>query len=242
MPIKNTIRKSKPWRWVTRHQYLLSFVGILIYNNWVVAFALNLHATLAGATTSELSAHGQPWAWLFRSADFTSGILLLLGMGIIAAMGTSRAQKNLLRFLIFMFGGSTILEVFLPLDCASSLSKLCAQDERLGLISPHHLVHLYESPPAYMLMFLLPAVIVWTIRRQPRFYKLKLFSWFLMLFMLIWGIETLIRFRLGAASYGYEQRLFNIIFTAWFIFVLHTAFKETRGIKHGARRSLNSRS
>lgn len=208
------------------NSYYLSLAGIIVYNNWVLALVLNPQATIAGATTSELGAHGQPWALLFRAFDVIAGILLLVGMGQITSLGNNRGQRDILRFAMSIFGLTTITESFLPLDCSSAVNQLCAQTERLGLVSWHHNLHLHESPIAYGFMFLLPLTVVLAARLRVQAHRLVLASWFLMMFMSVWGIETAIRFKLHAVNYGYEQRLFIIIFTIWFIVALRTQIKQ----------------
>ncbi len=213
--------------WLRKYQFHFGVAGILLYNNWLLALVLNPHATLAGATTSELVVNGQPSAIVFRIADILAGLLLLLGIGSIVSSAHNQKQKFVLKFAMLVLGLSTIVEVFIPLDCLPALSSLCAQKERVGLLSWQHSFHIIESLVVYSLMFLLPLTAVRALRSQPKARRLVNLSWALMAIMVLWAVETAIRFTLHGESYGYEQRLFIVAFSIWFISVIQFNKKET---------------
>ncbi|HSW37314.1 MAG TPA: DUF998 domain-containing protein [Candidatus Saccharimonadales bacterium] len=213
--------------WLRRSQYYWALAGILIYNYWLVGIVLNWPATRAGATTSELSAAGQPHAYLFRLGDIVAGLALLLGANQLAALGSTRRQQLFLKFAMSVFAISTVVDALLPLDCSAALSQACARREHLGHVSWQHLLHLAESPIAYILIFLIPVVVIrsyWRVRPRPTIW---LASWLLLAVIALWMIATLVRLALGSDSFGYEQRIFTVLFTAWFIVAIRAAKTAT---------------
>ncbi len=199
-----------------KYQYWLSLAALVLYNNWLLGIIINPHATLVGATISELSIAGQPGALLFRSLDVLSGILFLLGAGAIISFASVRKLRLILVLGVSTLGISTIIESFLSLDCSSALDAKCLQHERLGAVSWQHNFHIVESLFTYGLMFLLPLAIYLVLRRGTQAYRLKRSSFWLMVFMVIWCAEGAIRFSQNAGSYGYEQRLFVLLFSLWY--------------------------
>lgn len=206
-----------------KNPYHLSLAGIIIYNNWLLAVILNPRATFAGATTSELQSLNQPWSLLFRFADMLAALLLVLGIKSFVALGANRLQRLFLALAMLFFALSTFVETLLPFQCSPAVSSACALKDRLGVASWSGNLHVYESVISYMLMFLLPlAVILATRLRAKLKRRVDILSWFLMAAMAAWGIESLIRLLNDAVSYGYEQRLFNIILSLWFIVVIRS--------------------
>lgn len=197
--------------------YTLSLAAVLLYNNWLLALVLNPHGTWAGATTSELGATDQPWSWLFRSLDVASGLLFLLGAAAVFRLAVTKVTRNILLLTVAALGLSTIVEsLLLPLRCSSALSRVCEQQEKLGIVGWKHEFHIIESLVSYFLIWLLPVTVLAIVRNRPAGRKLKAWSWGLVFFMIIWGIETAFKYSHGTASYGYEQRLFVVIFSIWY--------------------------
>src|SRR6266567_3348839 len=62
-----------------RLKILLFGAGLgLLYNNWLLGPIANPRLSLRYSMTSELSAHLQPYAWLFHAIDISTGIITLL--------------------------------------------------------------------------------------------------------------------------------------------------------------------
>ncbi|HUC89630.1 MAG TPA: DUF998 domain-containing protein [Patescibacteria group bacterium] len=219
----STISRIGKWFWSPYH---LSIVGIVAYNSWILALVLNPQATFSGATTSELEVNGQPWALLFRIADIVAGTFLLLGMEAIVSLGINVWQRWVLRFGMFILGASTIFEVFVPLGCSSAANQVCARQEDLGLAGWQSSLHICESVATYILIFLAPFTVGWAVRAKPGLSRLRNLSWILAAGMVVWGIETAIKFVNDSEAYGYEQRLFLILFTVWFAVCLNVYHKH----------------
>ncbi|WP_165956606.1 DUF998 domain-containing protein [Kribbella antibiotica] len=91
-------------------------------------FPLNLHDSML----SDLAALDQPTNLYARGMDLTTGILLVLVP--ILARQTARRHRDVAALLIStaLFGIGTMFSVFLPLDCAPSLSQACLESEDSG--------------------------------------------------------------------------------------------------------------
>lgn len=216
-------------KWLRKYSYLLAFVGIILYNNWLIGIFVNWPATKVGATTSELSVSGQPCFMVFRLLDVVAGIFLILGAIAITNLAQKRWQKLTMFWVLIAFALSMIFDVIAPLDCSSALSQICAQKEQLGLVSWLDIAHMIESPIFYALLLLLPFIFLQQTKKiQKTFRWLTWLSWALLLAMPIWGVETALRFMNHAAVYGFEQRGFDILFTAWFAVAIFAANKISR--------------
>ena len=201
-----------------KYQYWLAWAAVLLYNNWLLSLLLNPHATAAGATTSELGATDQPWNMVFRVLDSLSGLLFLLGAGAIIKLGTSARLRGLLAFAVGVLGLSTIAESLLfPLNCSSALSRACEQAEATGMVDWQHSFHIMESVVSYVILAFLPLALLLVLRHRQNAYRLKEWSYGLLAFMLLWGVETLIKYMHNAGSYGIEQRFFIVIFSIWYL-------------------------
>lgn len=212
---------------IRKYQYQLSIAGIVAYNSWFLSPWLNKRAFLHAATTSELTVRGQPSSLFFQAAEITAALLIFLGMGHITKLGRTNWQRNLLRLAIFIFSASTIFEIFMPLDCSPAINVVCAESEKLGLLSWQHGFHIYESLASYAVIFLLPLTVFWAIRLQPKARLLKRLSLALVIAMILWAVETAIRYKMEAASYGREQHLFLLLFSCWYIAALGYSRKSS---------------
>lgn len=200
-----------------KYRYQIALAAIVFYNNWLLGLILNFHASLAGATTSELGAGDQPWHVLFRALDVIAGFLFIISAGFIARLGTSSKARLLLLVGLITLGISTIIEsALIPLDCSSAVEKICVQQETLGLVSWQHNFHIMESVISYAVTTFVPLTLLVTLRERPGTYRVRQWSLMLLGFMIIWAIETAVRFSHQAVSYGYEQRIFIIVFSIWF--------------------------
>ncbi len=193
----------------------LAIAGLVLYNNWLLAVLLNQHATLAGATTSELGVQGQPWANLFRLLDILAGICFLLSIGFVASIARTNWQRIALGVGMFILAASTIDESILRLSCSSALSHSCAIKEAANAVDWQHSFHIAESCLSYLAMLLLPLGAYWAVRGIAKAQRLRRWSLILLCFMLAWFAESAVRYLMHADAYGYEQRLFLIVFSVW---------------------------
>jgi len=217
---------------LSRYGYRLSLAAILLYNNWILGLVLNSNATWAGATTSELGATDQPWSWAFRTLDILGGALFLLGASALVSLAVTKRTRAVLMFAVAALGLSTIAEsLFFPLQCSSALSRLCEHQENLGLVGWQDSFHVIESFASYLLIWLLPLTVLVILRGKQEAGRLKLWSRVLAVFMVLWGIETVIRYNHGAASYGVEQRIFVVLFSYWYWQAIRLARRSSNETK-----------
>jgi hypothetical protein len=209
--------------WLRRNQYHLALISAVLYNSWALAIILNPTATFAGATVSELLVHNQPWSWLFNITELAAGVLAISGMGAIIAVAIRPNNRTLLKAGMIVLGLSTIIEVFVPLGCAPAIHSSCTAAAKIHAQNWQDGFHIYESLISYVIIFLLPLATFLESRSKARLHRLKQASLVLMAAMIIWAIETAWRYAAHAQSYGYEQRVFLILFTMWFLVTLHSS-------------------
>jgi|GEM_PF-5033225 len=208
-------------------RYLLfctALVGILLYNNWLFGILVNWTATRAGATISELSVPSQHWSLLFRACDVVAGVLLIASSPLLARLGGNRLHRKLLYFCFIGFAASNIFDAISPLQCASTLSHICAVKERAADVGFEHLIHLIESPLVYSLIPCIILLIMWAARRRKRLNGLRQSGMVIICLMAAWVVDTIIRYEiLQQESIGYEQRIITILFSAWLIAAFYMA-------------------
>ncbi len=206
------------WRSWPKAAAIFSLAGVLLYNNWLLAVILNWPATRAWATTSELGVAGQPHYTLFRVLDIAAGLCFLLGATALWAYASRRWHKVVLSVLVGVLGVSTIAEsLFFPLQCSSALSLHCAQQEALGAVGGAHQFHVIESVGSYCLIALLPLAIYLLARRNLKLNRVRGLSLTLIVFAVLWFIESWYRDLHHARSFGFEQRAFIVLFSIWYV-------------------------
>lgn len=202
----------------------VSLLGLLLYNNWILAIVLNFKAFIVGATSSELGVAGQPFYQVFRWLDIVSGLCFILTFALIGRIIRQPLLAILARLIILLLGVSTVVEsLVFPLKCASALSVACAQQENSYAFSPAHRFHELESVVSYILTFLLPVLVAWSVQQLVALRRLYLVSMALLVFMLVWALESAYRESHQAATFGYEQRIFMILFSYWYYLIIKTA-------------------
>ncbi len=81
---------------------------------------------------SELTALSQPTSWVFRTADFLSGLLILLAVSLVLLKFPNRSQAgaSLVKVLwagMGLFGLATVLDSFFPMSCSPTAEAICNQ-------------------------------------------------------------------------------------------------------------------
>lgn len=99
---------------------VLLVLGGLAYTNWVLQFVLPVRADLTTSFISELSATGQPFADLFRSADLFGGVLLAAGGA--AAWWSARVHRAVWLAVIAL-GLAVVWESAAPLRAAMTFGE-----------------------------------------------------------------------------------------------------------------------
>jgi hypothetical protein len=98
---------------------LLTVCSALLYCSWPLGFLLNPAAMHAGLA-SELGAHGQPYNWLFISADIVSGIFLTIGSIALVRVYNLKGLGRRAFILLVIYGICGALDAALPMHCLPS--------------------------------------------------------------------------------------------------------------------------
>ncbi|WP_405056699.1 DUF998 domain-containing protein [Kribbella sp. NBC_01505] len=112
-------------------QGLMIAAGVL-YCSLLLELAAGFPISLRNSMLSDLGALDQPTSLYARGMDLTSGILLVVAA--VLARSAARIHRQVAALLISaaLLGIGTMFTVFLPLDCAPSLSRACLESENGG--------------------------------------------------------------------------------------------------------------
>lgn len=115
---------------------MLGLLAGVCYSSWILEFPLDARIDPVQGYVSELSAAGQPWAWLFSGGDLISGALTIL-----LALACLREGARLGWTMLLLFGISSVGDALFTMDCAPSTDTACALRERSGAVSFSHRFH-----------------------------------------------------------------------------------------------------
>ena len=108
------------------------------YSGWVLEFFLSTGLPAGQAYIAELSADGRPYHQLFRAIDFVTGALALAATPLLARLVPAQVMPRLTVVVIALFGVIMLLRGALTLDCAPSVSEVCASGQAGGALSSEH--------------------------------------------------------------------------------------------------------
>ncbi|GAA3557758.1 DUF998 domain-containing protein [Kribbella ginsengisoli] len=110
---------------------LMVAAGVL-YCSLLLELAAGFPLDLRNSMLSELAALDQPTSSYARAMDLATGILLVVA--VVLARSAARMHRDVAGLLVStaLFGVGTMFTVFLPLDCAPSLSQACLESEDSG--------------------------------------------------------------------------------------------------------------
>jgi hypothetical protein len=122
---------------------------------------LNIHTSML----SDLAALDQPTSLYARGMDLSAGILLILA--VLIARPAAKLGRDVAALLIStaLFGVGTMLSVFLPLDCAPSLSQACLDSEGSGRAGMALFLHATFSSVAGVGCVAMAAFVLLILRR-----------------------------------------------------------------------------
>ncbi|MCP3803662.1 DUF998 domain-containing protein [Allokutzneria sp. A3M-2-11 16] len=115
----------------------LLLLGTLVYSAWLLEFVLPTDLSLLHSYVSEHMASDQPYRFLFRTTDVIAGTLF------VAAAFSLR--DKLVGIGLAVFGGVTVLDALVPMDCAPSIDRACRQREIDNTVSLSHEIHQASS-------------------------------------------------------------------------------------------------
>ncbi|MFK4088146.1 DUF998 domain-containing protein [Kribbella sp. NPDC020789] len=137
----------------------------VLYCSLLLEVAAGLPLDIHNSMLSDLAALDQPTSIYARAMDLSSGILLLLAA--VLARRAARMGRDVAALLIStaLFGVGTMLSVFLPLDCAPSLSQACIDSEGSGRAGLALLLHATFSTVAGVGCVAMAVFILLILRR-----------------------------------------------------------------------------
>ena len=137
-----TARTSRRLRWAprTRTAGWLGLVCAALYSYLMLEVPLG-RLDMPTSFVSELSARDQPWHQLFEAFDITSGVLMVLIALALANVVPAGRGPTWGWISLAGFGVSTTLVGSLPMDCAASMTRICAVDEMQRHFSWMHWGH-----------------------------------------------------------------------------------------------------
>ena len=118
----------------------LLLLGTFVYSAWLLEFALPNDLSLVHSYVSEHMAGDQPYRFLFRTTDVIAGVLF-----VAAALSMWSARGRLVSVGLAVFGGVTVLDALVPMDCAPSVDRACRQREIDNTVSLSHEIHQASS-------------------------------------------------------------------------------------------------
>lgn len=145
---------------------LLVRVAGVLYVNWLLQLVLPVTTSPGEAPVSALSVDGQPFAWLFRSLDASSGTLLVVGCALVLLGGVRRVPRGAL-VAAALVGATNVALALVPEECGEpgAPGPTCS-DQRL-LSDPHTALSLVQDLSAAAVAAVL-LVSAWRHRRLGR--------------------------------------------------------------------------
>ncbi|MFE9834430.1 DUF998 domain-containing protein [Streptomyces sp. NPDC005551] len=119
---------------------------MLTYTAWALEAVLPTGLAPTRTYVSELAAQDQPRGGLFRTTDLVAGTLLWAG-GLWALLRLPRPSRWATAgwTALLLFGAATAVDSRLPLSCAATVDRRCAEREHAGLVPVTHLAHTMSS-------------------------------------------------------------------------------------------------
>ena len=153
-------------RWISTTGAVL---GMVLYSNWLLEFAINSTLSDPDAFISELAAADQPYAAWFRGLDLAAAGCLAAA----AAAGIARPTGALAKlgwWMLAVFAAATVLDSSIwSLVCAPHSDALCRFREAAGTVPLGHRLHTLSSIAAMVAAFcsLIPFVIADGVGHAP---------------------------------------------------------------------------
>ncbi|MGW7824420.1 DUF998 domain-containing protein [Streptomyces puniciscabiei] len=188
--------------------------GALLYAAWVAESVLSTGLAPHRAYISELAAHGQPYAELFRTTDLAAGTLV--GAGAVAATLLLRplSRSAFVGWLgLAVFGIATVIDSRFPLSCAPSVDPVCLERQSAGLLPVTDTIHNVSSIIAVCsLLVAMTGVTLWAHRPPQRLLLARVGPYLVSIEVaaIVWNMAAIVvavpgqgiaqRFHVGVAS------------------------------------------
>ncbi len=200
---------------------LFAVVLGLLYNDWLLGPFVNARMSVRYSVISELSAHLQPYAWLFRTVDISTGIVTLLVLpGLWRFLQKVHSPwRQVLFATIACIGADSIIDAMLPISCAPSMDSACNLAQTHSFLTNAHMV---ESTIIGIITFVAP--LLWARVYKTRHAALATTSWWCAMLQFAMGLGiVLTRVVHHDEVVGTFQRFYQLGIGAWVAYVLYTA-------------------
>jgi hypothetical protein len=144
-------------------------LGMVLYSNWLLEFAVNITLPDPDAFISELAAADQPYSAWFRGLDLAAAGCLAAA----AAAGIARSTGALAKlgwWMLAAFAAATVLDSSIwSLVCAPHSDALCAAREAASEVPLGHRLHTLSSIAAIVAAFgsLIPFALADVVGQTP---------------------------------------------------------------------------
>jgi hypothetical protein len=141
----------------------LGVIGLVIYNWWVIVpFEPGWMSSIDGFF-SDMSADGQPHAWLMQRADMVAGVLLVTALLLRGSVGSDGTRRREWKWLVAFASLGAVGGRF-PYACAAGLDPACRRLERSLDLPWHHYVHMASGVSEFATITL----AIWLAYRRTR--------------------------------------------------------------------------
>lgn len=191
--------------------YALAFglvaVASITYSSWLLQGWLNPDLSFFNAFSSELAAVGQPFAWLFRTGDLVTALLIA---AVAYLWWRLRAVGKFIPIALGVFSAATIVDVLSPMQCAPTLSTACRVAELNNELGISHTIHALSSIGANGALI---AMLVWALLFYRRGWLVPGIGGLSLLMEVVSGVTA--AFELP--GYGLIQRVSTGLIVVWWI-------------------------
>jgi hypothetical protein len=211
----------------------ISILVVFLFNDWVLAPLLNPALSTQASLISEISAHTQPYHWLFQILDITAGIVTLALLPCVFRL--LRKQPAAWRWLLFMgvglIGADSIVDASLPVSCAPSIDVHCSIGTLQSYITDAHMI---ESTLVGVIIFVTP-LLWWLHFRKTRALLAQSSGLFVLLQAGV-ALGVVIAQYNDMAVVGLLQRFYQASISVWLTIILSSSIRAVQ--KHRANRAI----
>lgn len=199
-------------------------IGGVLYASWFIQWIVPTKLNPISSYISELSASDQPYPLIFRSVDFTAGVLLIVG-SIAALTSGARSRWAVCGWVsLLLFGASTISDSQSPMKCAETASAQCARLGALDQLGVQDTLHSFTSAGEdlfFGLTMLCLMVVAWRVGAPSRLRHVATAVAMLIVGAWAWTTVSEARFELDHVDVvlGLAQRTEVTLIGVWLVLV-----------------------
>lgn len=211
----------------------IALVIVFLYNDWILAPILNPALSTKASLISEISAHTQPYHWVFQLLDITAGVITLALLPCIFRL--LRKQPRAWRWLLFigvgLIGADSIIDASLPISCAPSMDTHCSLGTLQSYITDAHMI---ESTLIGIIIFVTP-LLWWLHFRKTRALLAQSSGLFVVLQAGV-ALGVVIAQYNETAIVGLLQRFYQLSISIWLMIILSSSIRAVQ--RHRANRTM----